>query len=281
MGSLQRARDGAENVEDAAEDVAEHPAFQAVARAGFVMSGLVHVLIGVITLRMAFGGSSQEADQSGALQAVASAPGGNIVLWVGGVAMAALAIWHLAEAWFGARWKRGAMKRIRYVIATFGKAVVYGVLAVTALRFAAGAGTDSGEQTSQLTAGLMDSVAGRIAVLVVAAVVFGIGCFHVYTGAGRGFEDHLRVPEGQQIARAIVVTGVLGFIAKGIALVGVGLMFGWAALGADPEKATGLDGALQAMAALPAGGVALAVVGAGLILYGLFAVLRSRYAPVM
>lgn len=73
---------------------------------------------------------------------------------------------------------------------------------------------------------------------------------------------------------------MLGYIAKGVALVGVGMMFGWAALGADPEKATGLDGALQAMTALPAGGIALAVVGAGLILYGLYAVLRSRYAPM-
>ncbi|WP_394213995.1 DUF1206 domain-containing protein [Brachybacterium vulturis] len=279
MGSLQSARDGAENVEDAAEDVAGHPVFQAVARGGFVMSGLVHVLIGVITLRMAFGGSSQDADQSGALQAVASAPGGNIVLWIGGIAMVALVLWHLAEAWFGARWKRGAATRIGHVVTTLGKAVVYAALAVTALRFAAGGGTDSGQQTSQLTAGLMGSAGGRIAVVVVAAVVFGIGCFHVYKGASRGFGDDLRVPEGQQIARAIVVTGVLGYIGKGIALLAVGLMFGWAALGADPERATGLDGALQAIAALPAGGVALAVVGAGLLLYGLFAMLRARYAP--
>lgn len=281
MGSLQSARDGAENVEDAAEDVAEHPAFQAIARGGFVMSGLVHVLIGVITLRMALGGSSQDADQSGALQAVASAPGGSIVLWIGGIAMVALVLWHLAEAWFGARWKRGTAERIGHVVTTLGKAVVYGALALTALRFAAGAGTDSGEQTSQLTAGLMDSAAGRIAIVMVGLVVFGIGCFHVFNGAGRGFEDDLRVPEGQKTAGAIVVTGVLGYIAKGVALVGVGMMFGWAALGADPEKATGLDGALQAMTALPAGGIALAVVGAGLILYGLYAVLRSRYAPVM
>src|SRR5690625_5534933 len=38
----------------------------------------------------------------------------------------------------------------------------------------------------------------------------------------RRFEDQLRVPRGKEVARAIVVTGVLGYIAKGIALVGVG-----------------------------------------------------------
>lgn len=280
MDSTRGARDGAQKMENAAEDVAEHPVFEAAARGGFVMSGLVHVLIGAITLRMAFGGSSQDADQGGALQTVASAPGGNILLWIGGLAMAALAIWHLAEAWFGARWKDGTKERIAHVVKTLGKAVVYGVLAVTALRFAAGGGSDSGQQTSQLTAGLVDSAAGRTLIVVVGLVVAGIGFYHVFKGASRRFEDDLRVPSGEKTAGAIVVTGVVGYIAKGVALVGVGMMFGWAALGADPEKASGLDGALSAMAGLPAGGILLAVVGAGLILYGLYAVLRSRYAPM-
>ena len=88
------------------------------------------------------------------------------------------------------------------------------------------------------------------------------------------------MPRGKEVARAIVVTGVLGYIAKGIALVGVGLLFGWAGLGADPEKATGLDGALKTMADLPAGSVVLAIIGAGLVLFGIYSVLRSRYAPM-
>lgn len=191
-------RDGAESVEDAAAEVTEHPVFENIARGSFVMSGLVHVLIGVLTLRMALGGSSQDADQSGALRTVASAPGGNILLWIGGIAMAALVIWHLAETWFGAKWKQGAEKRIAHVVMTLGKAVVYGALAATALRFAAGGGSDSGQQTSELTAGLMGDASGRVLIVVVGLVVMGIGFYHVYTGASRGFEDDLRVPRGQR-----------------------------------------------------------------------------------
>lgn len=280
MTAKSSAREGAESVENAAEDVTEHPAFENVARGGFVMSGLVHLLIGVFALRMALGDSSENADQSGALRTVADAPGGNALLWIGGLAMAALVIWHLAEAWFGAKWEQDAKKRVTHVVKTLGKAVVYGALAGTALRFAAGGSSDSGQQTSQLTAGLMDNSAGRVLIVVVGLVVMGIGGYHVFKGASRGFEDDVRVPDGQKMAGAILVAGVLGYIAKGIALVGVGLMFLWAAIGADPEKATGLDGALQTLASLPAGGIALAVVGAGLILYGVYAVLRSRYAPM-
>ena len=48
MTSLQGAREGAENDENAAESIAEHPVFENIARGGFVMSGIVHVLIGEI-----------------------------------------------------------------------------------------------------------------------------------------------------------------------------------------------------------------------------------------
>ena len=280
MASLQGAKDGAENVEDTAQKVAEHPVFENIARGGFVMSGLVHVLIGVIALRLALGGSGQEADQGGALQAVASAPGGSILLWGGGVAMAMLTIWYVAEAWFGAKWTRQGSEKAKHVVKSLGKAVVYAALAVTALRFAAGGSSDSGEQTSQLTAGLMGSPGGRVLVVAVGLVVLVIGGYHVYTGAGRGFEDDLRLPRGETMGTAIAVTGVVGYIAKGIALIIVGLMFGWAALTADPEKASGLDVALKTLASLPAGSVLLGVVGAGVILYGVYAVLRSRYAPM-
>ena len=274
------ARDGAEAAERTAETVTEHPVFAGIARGGFVMSGLVHVLIGWFALRVALGDSGQDADQSGALNTVAAAPGGNALLWIGGLAMLALTVWHLAEAYFGARWADDDRRRLTHVVKTLGKAGVYGALGVTALRFAAGGGSDSGQQTSELTAGLLGSAAGRGAVILIGLVVLAIGGYHVVKGAGRGFEDDLRPPGDQRISMVVLVTGVIGYIAKGVALIAVGILFGWAAIGSDPEKATGLDGAFQTVASLPAGAVLLVVVAVGVMLYGVYAVLRSRYAPL-
>lgn len=226
QGAGRAARDGAEAAECTAETVTEHPVFGGIARGGFVMSGLVHVLIGWFALRVALGDSGQDADQSGALRTVAAAPGGN------------------------------------------------------ALRFAAGGGSDSGQQTSELTAGLLGSPVGRGAVVLIGLVVLAIGGYHVVKGAGRVFEDDLRPPGDQRISMVVIVTGVIGYIAKGVALIVVGILFGWAAIGSDPEKATGLDGAFQTVASLPAGAVLLVVVAVGVMLYGVYAVLRSRYAPL-
>ena len=279
-GAGRAARDGAEVAERTAETVTEHPVFEGIARGGFVISGLVHMLIGWFALRVALGGSGQDADQSGALRTVAAAPGGNLLLWIGGLAMLALTLWHLAEAYFGARWADDERRRVTHVVKTLGKAGVYGALGATALRFAAGGGSDSGQQTSELTAGLLGSPVGRGAVIVLGLVVVAIGGYHVVKGSSRGFEGDLRPTGDQRIGLAVTVTGVVGHIAKGVALMVVGILFGWAAMGSDPEKATGLDGAFQTMASLPAGAALLAVVGAGVVLYGVYAVLRSRYAPL-
>lgn len=43
-------------------------------RLGFAASGLIHILIGYLAIRVAAGGAGNEADQSGALAQVASTP---------------------------------------------------------------------------------------------------------------------------------------------------------------------------------------------------------------
>ncbi len=48
----------------------------------------------------------------------------------------------------------------------------------------------------------------------------------------------------------------------------------------DPSRAPGLDGALQSLAGLPAGGAVLAITGLGLIAYGLYCGARARYAKL-
>jgi hypothetical protein len=47
---------------------------------------------------------------------------------------------------------------------------------------------------------------------------------------------------------------------------------------ADPRAASGLDGALTELVTKPSGELLVWTSGAGLILYGLFCLLRARYA---
>ncbi len=76
---------------------------------------------------------------------------------------------------------------------------------------------------------------------------------------------------------AVTVLGVVGYVAKGIALFLVGLLFIVTTLQARPEESTGLDGALRAVREQPYGVYLLTLVGAGLICYGFYQIAKSKF----
>ena len=121
--------------------------FEKAARAGFAISGVLHLLIAYLVLRLAIGGSSPSgsADQSGALATLGSQTGGAIMLWIAAVGLAALGLWRLAEAALGGRQGKtpprqhdddGVTERLK----AFALAVVYFGMAFSAARFAMGSG---------------------------------------------------------------------------------------------------------------------------------------------
>src|ERR1700746_977478 len=77
------------------------PAAHFVARAGLTARGVIYLLIGWVTILVAIGHSSQEADQQGALQLLASKPYGLVSLWLLGIGFAGYALWRASEAAFG------------------------------------------------------------------------------------------------------------------------------------------------------------------------------------
>jgi hypothetical protein len=70
---------------------------------------------------------------------------------------------------------------------------------------------------------------------------------------------------------------VVGFIAKGVSLVLMGVLIVIAAVRFDPAQANGLDAALKALAGQPYGPYLLAVLALGLFTYGVFGLVDARY----
>ena len=69
------------------------------------------------------------------------------------------------------------------------------------------------------------------------------------------------------MSRPVQVLGTVGYVAKGLALVIIGLLFGWAAWSYNPERAGGLDAALSTVRGQPFGSVLLLAMAAGLRLF--------------
>ena len=250
-------------------------AFRVLARIGYVVLGILHVLIGAIAISIATGGGGGNADQSGALQQIQQTPAGVVLLWGIVIGLLALAIWQIAEA--VVERDPDAKKRWAHRIKFLGTAAAYLAIGATALVYALGGQSQSSDSSQSFSARLLAVPAGVALLVLVGLVVAAIGIAFVVRGITRAFTKSLSLPSGA--ARSgIVAFGTVGYIAKGIAVAVAGVLFVIAALTHDPETAGGLDSALRTLAGLPFGVFILWAVGAGLALYGLFCVARARYA---
>lgn len=255
----------------AARRLSDHPWLERLARVGHAGSGLIHLVIGWIALQVALGGSSENADQGGALEVLREGPLGAALLWFCVVGLAALALFQLLEGIVGGGEPSDRAKAL-------GRGVLYGALGLTAFTVARGGSGDSEESTSEITATLMSAPAGQ---LLVAAVGLGIvagGGYHLYKGLTRKFTEDLVSTGGGDLGRGVEVAGMVGYAAKGVALLIVGGLFVLAAWQSDPEEAGGLDTALRSLADTAPGTVLLVVVALGLVLYGVYSFARARFA---
>lgn len=266
--------------DDAAGSARNSTTLRLLARTGHAVNGLLHVLIGGIAISIAVSavgggsGGGGDADQSGALKTLAGTPGGIVVIWIVAIGLFALGLWNVIAAFLVH--EQQVRKRWSQRISKLGIAIAYLTVGSTALVFALGGSADSSQSSQGITATLLSSPGGVFVVIAVGLVVIGIGGFFVFKGATRKFLEDVDPPAGTT-RRAVIVLGVVGWIAKGVALAAVGILFIVAAATHDPEKASGMDGALSALAALPFGAVILVVTGAGLIAYGLFCGARARW----
>jgi len=260
-----------------ARQAADSTALEVLARVGLVAYGIVHLLVGWLALQVAWGGSGENADQSGALQQLAEQPFGTVLLWVLAVGLAALAIWQATEALWGVHEsERG--KKLRKQATAGGKAVIYLLLGISAARFAMGSGQSSSESQQDTTQGVLGWPGGQFIVAIAALVVIAIGGANIYRGVQKKFLRDLNtgaLPAKAQ--QALTRLGQFGHIAKGVALAVVGLLLGYAALTFDPEKATGLDGAMRTIVQQPFGQFLLTAVALGFVAFGVFAFAQARY----
>jgi hypothetical protein len=268
MGSAGRAGNS---------DALEH-----LARVGLIAYGVVHLLVAWLALQLAWGGSGQSADQSGALATLAEQPLGKPLLWVVALGMIALAVWQAAEV---LRWRGGwsasgetrtkALKKSSKAIV---KAVVYLALGILAIRFASGGGSSSSQSQQQTAAGVFGWPGGRWLVGLAGLVLIGVGVYHVYKGVTKKFLKEIDLAEAPPTATRLVTRlGQVGYPGKGVALAVVGGLLTWAAITFDPAKATGLDGALRTILDAPFGRFLLTLVALGIAAFGAYLLVRARY----
>ncbi|RCK71243.1 DUF1206 domain-containing protein [Desertihabitans brevis] len=255
-----------ERAEQAARALRQVQVYRAMVRIGLVAYGVVHLLVAVVALQLALGVGRQEASSTGAMAEVATQPLGVVLLGAIAVGLVTLALWKVLEALLGHREAHG-FTRVRRKASALGTALLYLVLAATAVRVAAGARPGTARERGQdLAARLLDHPVGVGLVLLVAAGVAGFGVAAGIKGLRRTFREDLSREPGP----VGLLLGVVGHVTKGVAYLVVASLLVAAVLTSDAERAGGLDLALRAVRAQVHGGVLLTLVALGLAAYGLY-----------
>ncbi|HJY44477.1 MAG TPA: DUF1206 domain-containing protein, partial [Propionibacteriaceae bacterium] len=131
-----------------------------------------------------------------------------------------------------------------------------------------------GEGEETLTARLMDVPFGRVLVAAVGAAVISVGVAQIVKGVKQNFTEDLDRGAPPALRRL----GTVGYCARGVALSIIGILFGWATVTYDPEKAGGMDDALSTIRDQPFGSVLLTIMAAGLACFGVYCFFWARMA---
>lgn len=278
------ASDGSDvGVQKAEEFARDHPGLVKFGRVGWVAKGIVYGLTGalalLIGLRATSGSSSGadgEASQTGAIARIAQNAFGAALLFLMAAGLIIYAVWRLVTAALpGDGGLKGWATRLGYLVS----AVTYSLLAVTAISFARNPGKPAdGEdgKVEKLTADFMNHSGGRIAIFVVGAVLIAIAAAFVWKAVSATFTSQLLPGSvGPVSHRMLVVLGRIGWIGRAGMMALIGFFLCRAAINFDPNDAQGLDGSLRKATESGAGTVLVLVVGAGLLVYGVFCALSA------
>lgn len=269
--TVDRAVDGARRqMGGDGEGEAPNRAVEVLGRVGLAGYGLVHLLIGVIAVQIAVTGGGQ-ADQQGALATLAAEPFGFVLIVVIVVGLVAFGIWQGVAAATGFRWASGWDRTQRRIAAGATAVGVLFVALVGVQLLVTGSSGSSTGGSQQTTASLLALPGGRLIVGVVALVVLVVAGATAWTGFRGSFSEDVawsRLP--QSLRRPVYWLGIAGHVLRAIAFAVMAVLFGVAAIRADPGQAGGIDGALKTLAAQPFGPWLLLVVALGFVSYGLY-----------
>jgi hypothetical protein len=263
------------NAVDAVQLVHSSRPFTLIARSGWVATGLLHLVIGALAIAVALGDRRAKPDEVGAFEAIASAPLGGVLLAAVIVGLVGLGVWTLADALLN----RGPRNRWSSAVSSAAQGVVYLGLAVPPIILLLGGELESGRTARTVSTFLLDSVAGAVVLILIGVAIAAAGVYFIVKGIRRRFSWELR-PMTRRRGRAVRLLGAVGYVARGIAFLLLAGLIIVESLEFDPNQVTGLAGAFAAVERGFLGPIWLTVIGAGLMIYGVYSVARARLSQI-
>lgn len=252
------------------------------ARLGYAAKGVVYAVVGILAAMAAFGTGGRTTDTNGALVTIVAQPFGKFLLGLVAVGLVGYVVWCFVQAIADAENKgtdaKGIMQRLGYA----GSGIVYAGLALNAVQIVRGAGGGGSSNASQdWTARLLTQPFGQWLVGIVGAAVIGMGFYQFYEAYKAKFRKKIKMNQMSDSEKKwALYSGRFGIASRGVVFSIIGIFLLQAAHDSNPNRVTGLAGALQALAQQPYGSLILGIVALGLIAYGIYNFVLARYRQI-
>jgi hypothetical protein len=261
------------------DDVARSRQFEWLARAGLVARGVIYGIIGVLAIKLAIGDGGKTTNQQGALETIAKQPFGKALLILMTVGLAGYATWRLVRAAIGHGPEASDDTKER--LDGLASGIGYALLFVTAVSILIGSGSGGSGGPDKATGGVLDWPGGQILVGIAGLVIIGAGLQQGYKGIKRKFLEQSKTEQmSERVEQAFTALGVFGHLARMVVFALIGYFLLRAAIDYNPDKAVGLDGALNTLAHASYGPILLGIVAAGLIGFAAYSAVDARYRKV-
>ena len=243
--------------------------FSWLVRVGYFSRAILYAMLGIIALTSAQA-ISQGTD--GIFQAIEGFPAGTAILWIMVVGLFFYALFRLASLAFDIENNGSDAKGWGKRIGHAGSAVGHFALAYSAFQFANSSGGSGGESGAQQAAsGVLGVEFGGLVLGILGLIFFVVAAFQAKKGITGEFMHRIS-PSAPSFTRQL---GAIGYCARGVvyAVIGWSLVkAGFMSGGADQVRSLG-----DALAALAGEGSIFTVTAVGLLLFGIFSLILSRY----
>lgn len=266
-----------------AKQKAAAPWVQRLEQLGFLVRGLIYIVIGLLALKLAIGAGGATTSPTSAILLMGRQPFGKLLLAVIALGLAGYSLWGFIRAILDPLRRGtdsdGLIDRAGFLFSGISYA---GLLVPTVLTLLNKPGASTQASATGVPATLMTGPWGKW--LVIAFGLFWIGAgfgqwAEAYTA--RFLRDLKTGMMSTQETKTAKLLGQVGYAARGVVFVLIGLIVVKTVFAAGAAQPQGFNDALAALARAPYGFILLGAVASGLILFGIYSAMCAKWNKIV
>ncbi|MEO0409720.1 MAG: DUF1206 domain-containing protein [Cyanobacteria bacterium P01_A01_bin.135] len=254
-------------------------------RAGYASKGIVYFVVGFFVLRSALGNPVPIIGTEEALLVLLRQPLGTTIVTLLAAGLCGYGFWRFVQAVVDPEHDREmSLKSIGQRVGYLASGVAYTNLAYESVDFSWDSEKIDADATNEALARILSFEFGELLIAAVAITIFVIGAIYIYGAVSGEFISEFRrscnlldCTSYRWLKKAATYLAQVGYTARGVAILVIGVGFVRAALTSSVEPAGGMQEALQALLKQSYGTEGLVLIALGFIAYALYMVFSAFY----